>query len=98
MSRNAGAVELGDALHQYLRRAGLKSRLDQASVVDDWAAIVGPQIARVTSPEGVSAGGLLRVRVASPAWMQELQLQSPEILRKLGARGKKIRRILWSLQ
>jgi len=90
-------VEIGDALRQYLRRAGLKSRLDQASAVDDWAAVVGPQIARVTSADGVSPDGMLRVRVASSAWMQELQLQSPEILRKLGARGKKIRRIMWTL-
>jgi hypothetical protein len=27
--------------------------------------------------------------------MQELQLLSPEILRKLGSRGKKISRIVW---
>jgi hypothetical protein len=27
--------------------------------------------------------------------MQELQLMSPEILRRLGTKGKKIRRIVW---
>lgn len=86
---------LDEALAAYLRRAGLKTRIDQASVVDDWAGLVGPQIARVTVPEGVTENGILFVRVATAPWMQELQLMSPEILRKLGERGKRIRRIVW---
>jgi predicted nucleic acid-binding Zn ribbon protein len=86
---------LDEALAAYLRRTGLRARLDQASVIDEWAALVGPQIARATTPEGVAENGVLFVRVASAAWMQELTLMSPEILRRLGARGKKIRRIVW---
>jgi predicted nucleic acid-binding Zn ribbon protein len=95
LRRNDHATGLNEALEQYLRRTGLKSRLDQASVIDEWAALVGPQIARATTPEGVAENGVLFVRVASAAWMQELQLMSPEILRRLGTRGKKIRRIVW---
>lgn len=96
-NRTEHAVGIREALGQYLRRAGLKRRLDQAGAVEEWAEIVGPQVANVTRAEGVSADGVLWVRVASPAWMQELQLQSPEILRRLGARGRKIRRIMWRL-
>lgn len=96
MSREgAGAAPIGEALDAYLRRSGLKRRLDQASAVDDWPEIVGPQIAEATTPEGVSEDGVLFVRVRSAAWMQELQLMSPTILAKLGARGKKIKRISW---
>lgn len=86
---------LGEALSAYLARTGLKTRLDQARVVDAWPELVGPQIARVTAPEGVTENGLLFVRVATSAWMQELQLMTPEILRKLGAHGRAIRRIVW---
>lgn len=93
--RDDAARPLGEAIKGYLRRHGLVRRLDQASAIDDWAAIVGPQIARVTRPEGVSANGVLWVSVASAAWMQELQLMSPEILAKLGRHGKKINRIRW---
>jgi predicted nucleic acid-binding Zn ribbon protein len=86
---------LGDALKGYIRRAGLKRRLDQASVIPEWEELVGPQIASVTTPHFVSQDGVLVVSVTSSAWMQELQLMSPEILRKLGTRGKKIKRIVW---
>lgn len=89
------AEPLGDALAGYIKRTGIKRRLDQASVIPEWAELVGPQIATVTTPHYVSQDGVLVVSVTSAAWMQELQLMSPEILKKLGARGKKIKRIVW---
>jgi predicted nucleic acid-binding Zn ribbon protein len=89
------AVGIGEALAAYLRRTGLKTRLDQASVVEEWAELVGAPVARVTTAEGVTEDGILFVRVATAAWMQELQMMSPDILRKLGQAGKKIRRIVW---
>ena len=94
MSRRE-AAGLGEALDAYLRRTGLKRRLDQAGVVDDWPELVGPQIAAVTRAEGVSEDGVLFVRVATAPWMQELQLQSPAILRRLAQRGRRLRRIAW---
>jgi predicted nucleic acid-binding Zn ribbon protein len=89
------AAGLGEALEAYLKRTGLKRRLDQAGVVDEWPRLVGPQIARVTTAEGVSEDGVLFVRVATAAWMQELQLQSPTILRKLADDRRGVRRIVW---
>ncbi len=88
-------VGVGEALAAYLRRTGLKTRLDQASVVEEWAQLVGAPVARVTAPEGVTEDGVLFVRVATAAWMQELQMMTPDILRKLAQAGKKIRRIVW---
>jgi len=90
--RTAG---IGEALEEYLKRTGLKRRIDQAGVVDEWARLVGPQIARVTVAEGVSEDGVLFVRVATAAWMQELQLQSPMILKKLAQGGRRLKRIVW---
>jgi predicted nucleic acid-binding Zn ribbon protein len=92
-----GATGIRDVLNRYLRRTGLGTHLDRASVVDEWPALVGPQIAGVTAPEGVTADGVLFVRVRSAAWLQELQMMSPEILRKLGTHRKKIRRIVWRM-
>jgi predicted nucleic acid-binding Zn ribbon protein len=89
------AAGIGEALAAYLKRSGLKQRIDQAGVVDEWADLVGPQIARVTVAEGVSEDGVLFVRVATAAWMQELQLQSPMILKKLAQRGRRLRRVVW---
>jgi predicted nucleic acid-binding Zn ribbon protein len=89
------AVGVGEALAAYLRRTGLKTRLDQASVVEQWPQLVGAPVARVTTPEGVTEDGILFVRVATAAWMQELQLMTPDILRRLGSAGKKVRRFVW---
>jgi len=86
---------LGEAMDSYIKRAGIKRRIEQASVVPEWEELVGPQIAAVTTPRSVTRDGTLFVSVHSSAWIQELQLMSPTILRRLGERGKKIRRVVW---
>ncbi len=97
MSDKKRVTSLRDALDAYLSRAGLKRRLDQASVIPEWPELVGPKIAEVATPQVVLRGGVLVVTVNSSAWIQELQLMSPEILKKLGQRGKKISRIVWRM-
>ncbi len=93
--KEPAATSLEEALKAYVKRKGLKRRLDQASVIPEWEELVGPQIAAVTTPHFVTQDGVLVVSVTTSAWMQELQLMSPEILRRLGARGKKVRRVVW---
>ena len=86
---------INDAIDAYVKRAGMARRLDQASVIPEWPELVGPRIAGVTTPIVVLEGGVLVVAVTSSAWMQELQLHSHTILKKLGQQGQKIRRIAW---
>lgn len=88
-----GAARLGEVLKRYLARAGFGERLKQAGVVEDWPAIVGDKIAAVSKPEAVTQDGTLFVRVTSAPWMQELQLLTPELLKRMG--GTKIKRIVW---
>lgn len=95
MTRGDRAASLGEALERYLRRSGLSERLERSRIVDEWPTLVGREIAQVTKAEGVSADGILWVRVASAPWMQELQLMSPAILARLGEAGRTIRRIHW---
>lgn len=95
MSDKRRGVSIGEALESYVRRAGIKHRLEQASVIPDWPGVVGPQIAEVTRPLAVAQDGTLFVAVGSAAWAQELQMMSPAILAQLGKRGKKIKRIVW---
>jgi predicted nucleic acid-binding Zn ribbon protein len=96
-SRRPMAVR--EALQSYLARTGLERRLAQAQVVPEWPRLVGPQIAKVTEPESVTADGTLFVRVATSAWMTELQLMAPEIMARLNAgRGPgRIKTIRWLL-
>jgi len=55
----------------------------------------GPGIADVTEPESIAQDGTLFVRVATSAWAQELQMQTPLVLAKLKAGGRKIKKIVW---
>ena len=87
------AARIGDVLKRYLARAGFGERLHQATVVEDWPKIVGDKIAAISKPEAVTRDGTLFVRVTSAPWMQELQLLTPELLKRLGS--TKIRRIVW---
>ncbi len=86
-------TRVGDVLKRYLARAGFGERLQQATVVEDWPKIVGDKIAAISRPEAVTQDGTLFVRVTSAPWMQELQLLTPELLKRMGS--TKIKRIVW---
>ncbi len=96
MSDTPRPVPLAEALQAYLKRAGLVRRIGQAGVLEEWSELVGPQIARVTSPESVSQDGLLRVKVQTAAWAAELSMMTPQILARVNAgRTGRIKGIRW---
>ena len=90
-------MAVGEALQGYLARSGIGARIAQAQVITQWASLVGPQIAAVTTPESVSPDGTLFVRVATSAWRNELQLMMPDLMARVNAgRGAgRIRTIRW---
>jgi len=91
---------IADVLQGWIDQSGIATRIGQASVVPEWENLVGPQIAAVTAPTSVSADGTLWVQVTTNAWMNELSLMKPQLLKALNVRpGKaKIRDIRWQLQ
>jgi predicted nucleic acid-binding Zn ribbon protein len=97
--RRGQPTAVGDALQGYLAKSGLGKRLAQAQVIPDWPRLVGPQIAAVTAPESVTPDGTLFVRVATSAWMNELQLMTPQIMAAINAgRGAgRIKTVRWLL-
>jgi predicted nucleic acid-binding Zn ribbon protein len=52
-------------------------------VQERWPELVGPEAAAHSAPEGLR-GSILEVRVDASVWGQQLQLRTPEILRRLG--------------
>jgi predicted nucleic acid-binding Zn ribbon protein len=87
---------LADALTSYFKQAGLTKRLQQAGIIEEWAELVGPQIAMVTAPDSITPDGVLRVRVATAAWATELSLMAPRILARLNAgRSGRVKEIRW---
>jgi predicted nucleic acid-binding Zn ribbon protein len=89
-------TSLGDALLSYFKQSGLTKRVQQAGIIEEWAELVGPQIAMVTNPDSITPDGLLRVRVATAAWANELSLMTPKILARLNAgRTGRVREFRW---
>jgi predicted nucleic acid-binding Zn ribbon protein len=87
------------AISRFLEQAGIRDRVEQASVVPEWPTLVGSQIAAVTEPLSVTADGVLFVAVRTHAWMSELSLLEPELLASLNRRvGRQaVRKIRWQL-
>ncbi|HEY8106024.1 MAG TPA: DUF721 domain-containing protein [Gemmatimonadales bacterium] len=89
-------TRLADALEQYLSSAGLKKRLQQAAILEEWTSLVGPQIAAVTAPQFITADGVMRVHVATAPWATELGLMTPRILARLNqGRSGRVKEIRW---
>jgi len=91
---------LGDVMRSVLSDTKMGDRIRQAQVFPDWAALVGPQIAKVTEPLSVTPQGTLFVAVQTNAWMTELSLLEPELLKKLNVKTGRlsIKRIRWQIQ
>jgi predicted nucleic acid-binding Zn ribbon protein len=75
---------LSYTLGSMLKARGLGSRLSEYRVFGQWEKAVGPVIARHAQPQTVR-GKKLTLVVDSPAWMQQLSLLKPEIVKKVNS-------------
>ncbi len=91
---------IGDVLAGVLAESGIAARVEQAAIIPEWKALVGEQIGAVTEPMSITADGTLFVNVTTNAWMNELSLMEPELLRALNAKTSRVpvRRIRWLLK
>lgn len=78
-------MSIADVMAKVLAQKGMSERIAQVGAIDDWAHVVGAQIASVTEPLSVTADGVLWVRVTTAAWMNELSLLAPTLLQRLNA-------------
>lgn len=100
MSGKKKPAALGDVLAGLLAQSGLAERVEQAGVIPEWPSLVGRQIAAVTDPTSITADGTMFVRVTTNAWMNELSLMEPELLRALNTKEGRtpVKRIRWLLR
>ena len=91
---------VANVVADFLAQSGLAGRVEQAGIIPEWPRLVGEQIAAVTDPQSISANGTLFVAVTTNAWMNELSLLEPELLRSLNAHAERvpIKRIRWLLR
>lgn len=90
-NRKAPPEKVGGLVGSALARLGIAEKVERASVVGDWEALVGPHISRVARPVRVR-GDTLFVEVTSASWRMELSMMRPQLMRKLNA-GKRRGRI-----
>ena len=93
-----GPVSVGQELDRVLDGLGAGDVVERHAVFHEWAARVGPEIARVTSPHRVD-GDTLIVHVRDSSWMSELSLRSRELLARVneGRSRTAVKRLLFRL-
>ncbi|MFN2604395.1 MAG: DUF721 domain-containing protein [Gemmatimonadaceae bacterium] len=82
---------MANVVGSFLKGAKLAERVEQARVVPEWESLVGKQISLVTKPISVTPDGTLFVSVKTNAWMTELSLMEPQLLRALNAKAGRAR-------
>lgn len=82
MSRFSKPEPLSNVLLGLLKSRGLEKTIWEYRLAENWARVVGPQIAAHAQVEQLR-GGKLYLQVDHPGWMQELALMKPQLLRQL---------------
>lgn len=97
--RHGKPNRISEALASFLNESGLAERVEQATIIPEWGSLVGEQIAAVTEPLSISRDGTLFVAVRTNAWMNELSLMEPQLLRALNSKAgrERVRAIHWQL-
>jgi predicted nucleic acid-binding Zn ribbon protein len=98
--RKRRPTPISTVVTEWLDGSGLAPRVDQAAIIPEWPSLVGRQIAAVTTPQSITSNGTLFVKVTTNAWMTELSLLEPELLRSLNSKPGRtpIKRIRWLLK
>ena len=93
-------LPIGGLIDAVLKKAGVAERVEQASIIPEWTALVGPQIASISEPRMITSDGTLFVAVTTNGWMTELSLMEPELLRAINrVEGRvPVRRIRFQLK
>ena len=80
--RTFGVQPAAAAIATALQRHGISEEVRAGRLVTEWSELVGAKIAQRTRAEGV-VDRLLWVEVATSAWLHELNLLRPQLLKGL---------------
>ncbi|NQT35583.1 DUF721 domain-containing protein [bacterium] len=88
--RRSGIAPLGKVLTDLVDLLGFEAKLSEQRALSQWTETVGEKIAKETNPISM-LNGILKVKVSTPAWRQELIFLKDDIRRKLNKElGKKV--------
>ena len=80
--RALAPMSAADAITSALTFHGISDEVRGQRVVTEWTELVGAKIAQRTRPEGIT-DRLLWIEVATSAWLHELNLLRPQLLKGL---------------
>jgi hypothetical protein len=83
--RALGATRAGDAVAKALALHGLSEEIRGQRLLTEWSDLVGPKIATRTRPDGIT-DRVLWIEVATSAWMHELNMLRPQLVKGLTER------------
>ncbi len=78
-------IRIGDLLKKTLQSAGIAERVDRQAAIVFWEEIVGPKLAEKTKALRIERD-VLKVKVVSAPWRNELIFFKEDILRKIAER------------
>ncbi|PSQ88875.1 MAG: DUF721 domain-containing protein [Bacteroidetes bacterium QH_2_63_10] len=73
MSTDDGPRPLGEVLEEVIDELGVQKEIDEARVVDTWAAVASDKMNSVTESAWMK-DSTLYVKITSAAWRQELHM------------------------
>jgi predicted nucleic acid-binding Zn ribbon protein len=82
--KKTGPKKLDIAISSLVEDLGIALKIEQSKILDDWPAIVGEQIAKVTAAERLEAGKLF-VHVTRSTWRNELIFLKADLIAKINA-------------
>lgn len=82
LRRLRGPQPVGDALEAFLGRTGFNDRVRTTRLLDDWAAIVGADVAANSRPQRIERG-VLHLAVSSTGWATQLTWLESMLLEKV---------------
>jgi predicted nucleic acid-binding Zn ribbon protein len=82
VSKRGTLQPLAPVVEQVLHQAGLGRVMLLGRLQQQWEAMVGPQIAAVTHPEGLR-GRVLFVTVSDAIWLQQLTFYQAQLLQNI---------------
>ena len=80
--RSGRPVALGSVVDKILEHHGVLDQVRRMSVLEEWPALVGEAVARVTHARSVQDAVLI-VEVRSSAWLMELNMMKGDFVRRV---------------
>ena len=76
------SARVGEILPRVLELLGLDNRFEEVRLMQGWAEVVGPVVAKKSRPRMLK-NGILFIEVENSVWMQELWFHQKQIIERI---------------